>query len=204
MTLELLYFANPMCSWCWGFAPAIAAVMDRHGEAVRVTLALGSLGRGRDPMRGSDRAYVRGHWQHVQAASGQPFDFAFFDRPDFVYDTEPACRAVAVARARDPALALPFLAAVQRAFYAENRDVTSAGELARIAASLGLDPDTFTAELAAPGTRRAVAQEFAQTAELGVTGYPTLLALQPGRPQVVTIGWRPFAEVDAALQPLLG
>jgi putative protein-disulfide isomerase len=204
MTLDLLYFVNPMCSWCWGFAPVVTGLMARHGEAVRVTLALGSLGRGCEPMRDSDRDYVRGHWQHVQAASGQPFDFAFFDRPDFVYDAEPASRAVAVARARDPALALPFLAAVQRAFYALNRDVTAEAELTAIAASLDLDPAAFAAALADPEIRRAVAQEFAQTAELGVTGYPTLLALRPGRPQVLTIGWRPLAEVDAALRPLLG
>jgi protein-disulfide isomerase-like protein with CxxC motif len=122
-------------------------------------------------MRETDRAYVRGHWEQVRAASGQPFDFAFFERPSFVYDTEPACRAVAVARAHDGGLAVPFLAAVQRAFYAENR---------------------------------AVAQELAQTAELGVTGYPTLLALRSGRPQVVSMGWRPYPDVEMALLPLLG
>ncbi len=188
-----------MCSWCWGFSPVLDRLVAEHGDDLRVTLALGALGRGDQPMRGSDRAQVRGHWEHVRAASGQPFDFAFFDRPAFIYDTEPACRAVAVARSLDGRLALPFLAAVQRAFYGENRDVTRSDELRRIAAAMGLEETAFAQTLQEPGTRRAVAVEFAQTAALGVTGYPTLLALRPGRPQVITIGWRPYAEVEAAL-----
>jgi protein-disulfide isomerase-like protein with CxxC motif len=38
-------------SWCWGFAPVIAGVAERHADAARVTLAPGSLGRGDRPMR---------------------------------------------------------------------------------------------------------------------------------------------------------
>ena len=203
MSLELLYFVNPMCSWCWGFAPVVRRLLDSHGEALRITPAMGPLGRGREPMRETDRAIVRGHWEHVQAASGQPFDFAFFDRSGFVYDTEPACRAVAVVRARDSGLALPFLVAVQRAFYAGNRDVSASDELTRIAVGFAIEPGLFADALGAPATRRALSEEFARTAELGVSGYPTLVALQSGRPQVIALGWRPYADVEATLRPLL-
>jgi len=47
-------------------------------------------------------------------------------------------------------------------------------------------------------------QEFAQTAALGVTGYPTLLGLAPGRrPAVLSLGCLPFADVVAALDRFL-
>ena len=114
MRLELLYFANPMCSWCWGFAPSVRALAE---AGHRITLALGSLGADRArPMRPQDRAYVRQHWEHVAERSGQPFDFGFFAREGFVYDTEPACRAVDVVRNRFPALALPAFARLQERF----------------------------------------------------------------------------------------
>ena len=51
MPVELLYFANPMCSWCWGFAPVIRHIVQEHREAVRLTVALGALGHGQGPMR---------------------------------------------------------------------------------------------------------------------------------------------------------
>lgn len=198
MAVELLYFANPMCSWCWGFAPVVRALAARE----RVTLALGALGRGDRPMRPEDKAYVREHWEHVAAATGQPFDFAFFDRNGFVYDTEPACRAVATVRALRPELALAYLEAVQEAFYAENRDVTDAAELRAVAAGLGVAAESFAPLFAEPETRAAVARELAETAALGVTGYPTLLGLAAGRAQVLSLGCRPLEEVERALAVL--
>jgi putative protein-disulfide isomerase len=203
MTVELLYFANPMCSWCWGFSPVVQHLATRHRDGLRITVALGSLGRGDRPMRPQDKAFVREHWEHVQALTGQPFDFAFFDRERFVYDTEPACRAVAVVRAQRPELALPFLAALQHAFYAENRDITQAPELRRLAEALGADGDGFSEAFEALPARMAVAEEFAQTTRLGVTGYPTLLGLAGGRAHVLSLGYHHLAEVEAALNALL-
>lgn len=200
MSLELLYFANPMCSWCWGFAPVIEGVARDYP----VTLALGSLGHGRGPMRPQDKAYVREHWEHVTQLTGQPFDFAFFDREGFVYDTEPAARAVAVVRSQRPELTLPYFHALQRAFYAENRDVSDPGELRQLAQGVGAHGDAFAEALAESDAREAVAAEFKQTARLGVTGYPTLLALSQGQAHVVTIGYRPVEDVQAALAALPG
>ena len=200
MTVELLYFANPMCSWCWGFAPVVKQLAERH----RVTLALGALGRGDGPMRPQDKAFVREHWEHVHARTGQPFDFSFFDREGFVYDTEPACRAVAVVREQRPGSTLPYLETVQEAFYARNRDVTRADELRRLAEAVGLDGEGFARALLGSKASAGLAHEFAETARIGVTGYPTLLGLAGGRAQILSLGCRSLAEVEAALTALLG
>ncbi|HEX8375091.1 MAG TPA: hypothetical protein VF606_07915, partial [Geminicoccaceae bacterium] len=62
----------------------------------------------------------------------------------------------------------------------------------------------FLDALASPDIAADVWQEFAQTAALGVTGYPTLLGLAPGRrPAVLSLGCRPFAEVAAELDRFL-
>ena len=92
------------------------------------------------PMRAEDKAYIRDAWTRVAAASGQPFDFSFLDREGFVYDTEPACRAVVTARRLLPRLALPFMGRIAQAFYAENRDMTSAEEISAVAEEAGFDP----------------------------------------------------------------
>ncbi|HRY23475.1 MAG: DsbA family protein [Geminicoccaceae bacterium] len=202
MRLELLYFANPMCSWCWGFAPAVQALAE---AGHRITLAQGSLGADRArPMRPEDKASVRQHWEHVAERSGQPFDFGFFGRDGFVYDTEPACRAVEVVRRTFPALALPAFARLQERFYALGHDVTDPSLLRAAAAEFGIAPEAFDRGFAAAETADRVAAEWQQTARLGVTGYPTLLAFAGGRPEVVTIGWRPPEEVLAAVDALAG
>jgi len=200
MSLELLYFANPMCSWCWGFQPVTRTLAER---GYPITLALGTLGADRArPMRDVDKATVREHWQHVVERTGQPFDFGFFDREGFVYDTEPPSRAIAVVRRHYPALAVPFLGRLQERFYASGQDITDPSVLRDAAGEFGIEPERFDRTFDDPATAAEVAAEWQQTAGLGVTGYPTLLALRPGRPAVVTIGWRPIDEILASLDAL--
>jgi putative protein-disulfide isomerase len=112
----------------------------------------------------------------VHQASGQPFDFAFFQREGFVYDTEPACRAVVVIRKRSMTDALAALRRIHRAFYAQNRDVTKADTLADIAAELGWSREEFLADFASAWAVTETQQDFALTQQAGVSGFPTLIA----------------------------
>jgi putative protein-disulfide isomerase len=107
---HLVYVADPMCSWCWGFAPVIAAIRGQFGTALPIRLVMGGLRPGTmKPLDDAGKAIIREHWEHVQKASGQPFDFSFFDRESFVYDTEPAAQALVVVRRRGMELALDYL-----------------------------------------------------------------------------------------------
>jgi putative protein-disulfide isomerase len=145
-------------------------------------------------------AMIREHWQHVESASGQPFDFGFFDREGFVYDTEPACRAVVTGRGLNPDLALPFLASIQGAFYRDGRDVTSSDVLAAIAAEEGYDRGSFMEAFAGDETREATATDFATAAGLGVRGFPTLIGHAGERHTALAVGYSPLAEVQRRVE----
>ena len=96
---HFVYFADPMCSWCYGFGPVMAELRRRFEGRLGLRLVMGGLRAGNtEPMRDKDREYIRGAWARVGEASGQPFDNAFFERASFTYDTEPACRAVVAMR----------------------------------------------------------------------------------------------------------
>src|SRR5690348_154615 len=121
---HLIYFADPMCSWCWGFVPVVAQIRKIWGDNLPIRLVMGGLRPGTDkPVTEAAKASMREHWGHVTEASGQPFDYGFFDREGFVYDTDPAARAVTLVRRHDETLALAYMVRVQGAFYAQNRDV---------------------------------------------------------------------------------
>ena len=169
-----------------------------------LTLAMGSLGadRAQRPMHDEDKASVREHWLHVHERSDQPFDFGFFERSGFVYDTEPPSRAVALVRGRYPALVVAFFGRLQERFYALGQDVTDPAILAEAAGEFGIGDEAFAGAFDSPALRASVAAEWQQTARLGVTGYPTLLALGAGKPHVIAIGWRPADEVLADLERL--
>ena len=53
------------------------------------------------PTTAEFKEMLRGHWRHVATASGLPFSETVLERDDFIYDTEPACRAVVTARDMD-------------------------------------------------------------------------------------------------------
>jgi putative protein-disulfide isomerase len=200
-TKRLVYFADPMCSWCYGFAPAIAAIAERFEERMPLQLVMGGLRAGPTAaMRPEDKDYIRDTWTRVGAATGQPFDFSFLEREGFVYDTEPACRAVVTARRLLPRLELPFMARISQAFYAENRDVTSPEEIAGVAEEAGFDRGQFSAAFLGPDARNATFRDFLTAQELGIRGFPTLIAGSEAKGYaLVTNGYRPLEDV---LDPL--
>lgn len=203
---HLVYFADPMCSWCWGFSPVVQAISDTFGTALPIRLVLGGLRPWtQEPMNARDRADVRSHWEHVHEASGQPFDFAFFERDHFVYDTEPACRAVVVLRRRGMDTALAALQRIQRAFYAQNQDVTDVDTLANLAAELGLDAATFREEFVAVDVLNETRADFALAQSAGIRGFPTLIAGEgEGRQYaLITHGFQPASRVIPILEQWL-
>ena len=198
---HLLYIADPMCSWCWGFAPVIEVITAEFGDDLPLHVVMGGLRPGTtEPMTDKARAEIGTHWTHVREATGQPIDFSLLDRTDFVYDTEPAARAVVVMRSAGAALTA--LQRIQRAFYAEGRDVTRAEELADLAAEIGADRDAFLTAFHSPAAHAETMNDFALSREAGVTGFPTLLVgtEDPDDYRLVANGYRPAERVIPALR----
>ena len=98
MTQRLIYMMDPMCSWCWGFAPVIDAIQAQYPD-LPLHLVPGGLRAGvTDPIQDAARQALAEHWQAVADTSGQPLLTPDALPAGFVYNTEPACRALVVAR----------------------------------------------------------------------------------------------------------
>ncbi len=202
MSQELIYFADPMCSWCWGFAPVVEQVRVRYGARLPLRLILGGLSVGTTkPLDPRGKATIREHWEHVAELAGQPFDFGFFEREDFVYDTGPACRAVVTARRLRPEQALDFLNHLQRGFYAENRDVSDRATLVAAAEEFGLDGAAYAAAYDDEATWQETLADFRITRNTGIDGYPALLAGDREAGYVfVTLGYQPWPRIEGVLE----
>lgn len=200
---HLIYFSDPMCSWCYGFSPVVDRIRQDYGRALPIRVVMGGLRPGTEtPMTDEARQSVVGHWVHVHEATGLPFTPAALERPGFVYDTDPAARAVVVARRQGDEIALRYLGAVQRAFYAEGRDVTAGDTLADLAVEFGLDRDAFLADWGAEATRQETWRDYAISQRAGVKGFPTLVGgpNDQGVFGVVTRGYSPPEQVLAVLR----
>jgi len=203
---QLIYFADPMCSWCWGFSPVITRILGVCGDRLMLHLIMGGLRPGNTvEMDDSQKSYIREHWEHVAERTGQPFDWSFFERDGFVYDTEPACRAVVTARNMDASLAYAMMHQVQKSFYAENRDVTCPDILTGIAKSVGLDEELFRSAFDSDEARTFTGYDFKSTKDTGVPGFPTLLLTAGGEQvQVLASGYRGYDDIAPRLEEALG
>jgi putative protein-disulfide isomerase len=200
----LIYVGDPMCSWCYGFAPQLDGLLDRFRDRIGCEVLVGGLRPyTASVMDESMKATLHHHWNEVEKRSGQPFRFELLARNDFVYDTEPASRAVTAARTLDAGLALPLFAALQAAFYRDNRDVTQAATLADIASELGLDRNTFLERWSSDEVKCATRVEFLAAREFGVSGFPSLLLKRGDRLDVLCRGYAEAGPLAATLSRAL-
>lgn len=204
MDRALVYVTDPMCSWCWGFAPVIEQLTASLGLPVEVIA--GGLAPG-DAARVVDEgvaAYIGEHWVHVEQASGQPFDHRTLDRRGWRYDTELPCRALVVARNQVPDRVVEVLHCLQAAFYADGVDVTDLGNYPRILEGVVPDVDSFVRELGDDASRLQVWQDFEWARQRGLTSFPTLLARRGKQLSLVTRGWAPIERLEPVLREWAG
>lgn len=193
MAKSLIYVVDPMCSWCWGFSPVIEEILRRYRDQVTIEVLLGGLRPGNtDRFDDRRRAYILSHWHAVHERTGQPFNFKFHPEPSFIYDTEPPSRAIMVIRQLAQNKELAFLNSVQKAFYVKNKNVTDVEVLADLACTQGLDRDRFLQRFNDSAIKQSVWQEFDRARQLGVSGFPTLLALKGNDHISLMQGYQPL------------
>lgn len=194
-----------MCSWCWGFAPVLDQIIEEFRDRAGFRIIVGGLRPGEHAQLMTDevKLYIRTHWQHVQEATRQPFNFEFFDRDGFVYDTEPAARAVLAVRALAPGDEFAFFDALQRAFYAKNTDITRLENLRAAASGFGIDEDKFLQLLGSESNRQATRDDFRESRQLGIQGFPSVILRNARRIRLLTAGYQPYENLLPRLESFL-
>jgi putative protein-disulfide isomerase len=192
-----------MCSWCWGFSPVIETLRDAYRDRMKIALVLGGLRHESAPMTPVQREEILHHWQAVKARTGQPFRFENALPEGFVYDTEPACRAVVTLGGIDPTQIFAMFKAIQSAFYAEGRDVTQPEILAGLATQVGVDATTFLQAFDSDAARARTQAHFRQARQAGVRGFPALILQQGEQLQPISSGCQPLDSVREAIDTCL-
>lgn len=206
---KLIYIADPMCSWCYGFGPELNALVDGLQD-VPVDIVLGGLRPyTSEPMDAAQKAEIVSHWRKVADSSGLSFVGTALNDEDFIYDTEPACRAVVSARLLAQHAALDVFHAIQHGFYAKGLNTTRADVLARLSVAalnangVDIDEATFLQTWAAEETIAATHADFLLTQRWGVRGFPTLVLERAGELHLVSSGFTRTEQLVEQLQALV-
>jgi putative protein-disulfide isomerase len=208
--MKLILVADPMCSWCYGFSQEMKTIVEATPD-LEVQVVMGGLAAGSTTiLDDAGKQFRLTHWARVEEASGAQFNReALLARKNFVYDTEPVCRAVVTARLIEPSInLLKVLGAFQKAFYVDGLDTTNGAVLAEVgaaalkAAGFDVDAKAFLAVWASDEAKLAARADFAQSRQLKVSGFPSLFVEVGGKIGQISSGYASAATVQETLQRL--
>ncbi len=205
-----LYYAHdPMCSWCWAFAPAFESLetllSPMVGERLQIHKLLGGLAADSDmPMPEPMRQFLQQTWMTIQQrAPGTVFNFDFWSRCQPRRSTWPACRAVIAARTQGAGRDTAMNRAIQHAYYLDARNPSERNTLVELAGEIDLNVPRFAAALDAPDTRAAHAMEMERARRLGIQGFPGLVLVSGDRVREIRVDFSGGAAMQAQVMALV-
>jgi len=202
---EIIYVGDPMCSWCYGFSKIKAQLVQQCEGRAEVRYIAGGLHTDwTDAWDQKYRKFLRDHWIEIGQRSGQPFKLDILSKEDFVYNTGASCRAVVTARELEGDLVcLDFFSVLQRAFYAENLDITDEEVLIKLALEFGLAENKFIPLFTAEETKTKTVQDYQRARSIGVTGFPTVILRDGEEYGALTVGYQEYEYLQPVVEAWL-
>ncbi len=200
--IEIIFVVDPMCSWCWGFAPVIEQLCATQSDTYDFSLVVGGLRtKGEMTWDESSKRYLKGHWEEVAKRTGQPFSNVLFEKEDFEYDTYPACKAVvAVRELWGDEKSFDYLHRVQKAFYDEGRDITKLDVLSELLEETGGDVKSFRDFYQTPRAELLMQHDFAKARSMGANAFPSVVIIDEDGHMVCQKGYRSLLEMKKLLK----
>jgi len=199
---EIIYFGDPMCSWCYGFSDEIIELKDALPE-LKFTVVLGGL-RPNGTEKITDLAdFLKEHWEEIGEMTGQKFKYDILKDKDFIYNTEPACRAVVAVRKLKPEKELAFFKAIQKSFYADNVNTTKEESFIKPANDIGISEEDFSETFNDPNIINETINDFIYAQNLGVTGFPSIVLKKGEEMFLISSGYKKASDMLEVIRKTL-
>lgn len=197
---SLIYIGDPMCSWCYGFAPEVDRFLADHKD-LKLILVMGGLRINGTEKMSDLSSFLKTHWEEVAHRSGRVFDYRILES-DFIYDTAPASRAVVTTGKIAPDKAWMYFKKLQEAFYAGGRNPLSEDTFADIAEKCGIESQHFLASLRQMDTDEELLKQLNLASKMGVSGFPALLYQRSGKISMLSNGYTGYSQLKQKLDIL--
>ncbi len=202
--MKLYYVMDPMCSWCWGFRPVFAQVVEKLPDELEIQHVMGGLAADSDaPMPEKIRAYVQSQWRAVEARTGAKFNWDFWEQCQPRRSTYPACRAVIAAGQQAEKQIAEMIFAIQQAYYLQARNPSDIDTLVSLARDIGLDDKRFAQDLLSEDTEQQLQAHFKLRRQLCVTSFPSLRLQHDNQVFTIDIDYQHSGRIMQQIQELI-
>lgn len=173
----LYYVHDPMCSWCWGFAPTLKKLLAALPDDIQVQRVLGGLAKDSDaPMPMGMQTMLQDTWRRIETKiPGIQFNFDFWTTCQPRRATHDSCRAVIAARQQGEQFDTLMTTAIQKAYYQQARNPSDVNTLIQLAEERGLDAAKFKQEITSDTTQQQLEKEIALSRQLYAESFPSLV-----------------------------
>lgn len=195
--MEVTYFEDPACGWCWAFEPVATRFTFELRHLFKVRRVLGGL-RDRPPI---DVDFIVRQWRIAARLSGMPFDVAVWEH-HVLESTFCACRAVKAASLMHGGKTSRLLRRLREAYFTERAQIDDLESIVSLAAEVGLDTAAFRENLASGRAEEIFARDRLEAENVGF-GFPSIL-LSSGNNEEPTLlqGSVPYQEILRAVYAL--
>ncbi|KTF16861.1 DsbA family protein [Pseudoalteromonas sp. H105] len=172
---KLIYIFDPMCSWCWGYAPVWQQLKQALDGIVTIEYRVGGLAPdSEEPMPLDMQSMLQNTWHSISNKLGTQFNFDFWHHCQPRRSTYLACRAVLLARRAGKEGEM--IQAIQHAYYLHARNPSDTSVLAELAKEIGISDVThFIQQLDSCDVNTELFKEVTYTRSLPIQGFPSLV-----------------------------
>lgn len=186
------YVLDPMCSWCYAFAPEFDKLIATMPYTVRYIMG-GLAPDSTKPMDSALAKNIASYWHTIEAQTSVSFNHNFWQENTPIRSSYPACRAVIAASILSPndteATAKKMITAIQLAYYQNAKNPALEKTLIECAASIGLDAQQFTTLLSSCQVEEQFDLDLIHTQKLSVGGFPALFLVNNNKAYPVASGY---------------
>ena len=206
----LIYVADPLCGWCYGFAPVVEKLKMAYAQQLDWQYLVGGMAVGEHakPML-EVAAHIRASLQPITERTGAVFSKAFYEKllseTEAWYDSILPCAAMVYFKNHwKRPVWTDVLAVYHQGIFVDGLAPSSDALLERAAHVAGVPYDGLWEAILAEENQAHLRAEFDASKALNVTAFPGLVLKQTdGTLYPVIEGYASFDRVSALLDRLL-
>lgn len=201
--VNILYFSDPLCSYCWGSELILRTIKDEFRDLISVEYRMGGLMPDWSMFDGKEEgpALVANHWVEASHHIGFQIDGDVWreDPPASSYPPSIAFRA-AVLQGEDKGLR--FYNIMREGFFHRKVNIARRENLLKAAAKAKLDIEVFTNDLEGRG-KDEFEKDLKLAASLEVDLFPTYIFSNASGKRIRLAGFIGFDQLSRTIKDLL-
>lgn len=170
----LYYVLDPMCAWCYAFAPTWEKVLENLSNDIKVVYVHGGLApHNQAPMPKDMQQTLQGIWRQIENNVGTTFNFDFWTKCRPRRSTYLACQACVAARVQNKEYEM--IQAIQEFYYQKAKNPSDRNTLETAGETIGLDMEKFSSDLESKEIIALFEEDLNKRRKLKMNSFPSLI-----------------------------